>query len=604
MKTERAMVLLFSFFVIAILFSFLSCSSHHKNGSFELPPSLTKAIDLFYLENNNEKALQELHKTGSVKPSREVVLLSQIIASMAVCETGKCDSATLLLQKVDTVAVAQNSYLLFWYNSAKGLILFRTNNLAQSYSALVQTINKGYDERAIGLNKRLLARICISKSDYKQGMEWMLQSSKHFTNAGLIKSVAINEKIIARYYMATNNYPAAFQHLKAAEAGLRLMPDTAETFYVYINYIDYYLTQHNFEKAKWYARLCLSQCVNSDDNQMKTLVYNNLGGIELEQHHAEAAIPFFQQTLNIIPNYNGALARHIMAHIYMSQALMQLNKSNEALQHAKEAVAIAAKSQQMQYTAYNNLAQRYKEVKADKLAFCYLDTAMQFQNKASKASSDVSKAYYETRAELERETTNMELLKQKHKKQNMLYFGVITVLLLLSIFWVVFIRLQRSRHDAYKELVKKNLAIIEEEKRSAAALQQQLAAKKISRIGTDSEKSEQLYTRFIHWLETEKNYTQSDISLDIIAKELHTNRDYLSRAINDKELRFTDLINKYRIQEAIRILSDRTDIRGRYTFSILAKEIGFNSDSTFIDAFKKQTGLNPAQFRKNLIDPS
>jgi len=149
-------------------------------------------------------------------------------------------------------------------------------------------------------------------------------------------------------------------------------------------------------------------------------------------------------------------------------------------------------------------------------------------------------------------------------------------------------------------LVRKNLKIIDEERKLSLTLQQQISTKKTTRKSTDTEKSDLLYTKLISWLENEKRFTQSDLTLESVARELSSNREYLSKAINDQNIRFTDLINKYRVQEAIRILTDSGTKNTQYKLSYIAFKVGFNSNSSFIDAFKKQTGLNPAEFRKNL----
>ncbi len=48
------------------------------------------------------------------------------------------------------------------------------------------------------------------------------------------------------------------------------------------------------------------------------------------------------------------------------------------------------------------------------------------------------------------------------------------------------------------------------------------------------------------------------------AREIGTNRSYLSRAINSRGLKFTEIINKYRILETIKIFKDENDQRSEY----------------------------------------
>jgi len=59
---------------------------------------------------------------------------------------------------------------------------------------------------------------------------------------------------------------------------------------------------------------------------------------------------------------------------------------------------------------------------------------------------------------------------------------------------------------------------------------------------------------------------------------------------------FSDYINKYRVEEAKKLLGDNSF--SAYTIVAIGLECGFNSKSTFYSAFKKFTGVTPTAFRK------
>ena len=66
--------------------------------------------------------------------------------------------------------------------------------------ALSKAIEGEFDVRAKGLALRILARIHFSSGDSNKATSYLAQSSDLFTKAALDKSVAINHKILARYY--------------------------------------------------------------------------------------------------------------------------------------------------------------------------------------------------------------------------------------------------------------------------------------------------------------------------------------------------------------------------------------------------------------------
>lgn len=95
--------------------------------------------------------------------------------------------------------------------------------------------------------------------------------------------------------------------------------------------------------------------------------------------------------------------------------------------------------------------------------------------------------------------------------------------------------------------------------------------------------------------ETRKIYTNPDLTLSILAKELNIRPQLLSQFINDNlNKSFTQFINEYRIDEAKRLLKESTQLK----IDAVGFESGFNSSSTFYSSFKKITGMTPSNYQK------
>jgi AraC-like DNA-binding protein len=95
--------------------------------------------------------------------------------------------------------------------------------------------------------------------------------------------------------------------------------------------------------------------------------------------------------------------------------------------------------------------------------------------------------------------------------------------------------------------------------------------------------------------ETRKIYTNPDLTLSILAKELKIRPQLLSQFINDNlNKSFTQFINEYRIEEAKRLLKEST----QFKIDAVGFESGFNSSSTFYSSFKKITGTTPSNYQK------
>ena len=83
-----------------------------------------------------------------------------------------------------------------------------------------------------------------------------------------------------------------------------------------------------------------------------------------------------------------------------------------------------------------------------------------------------------------------------------------------------------------------------------------------------------------------------------MAERLDTNRTYLSKAINENTGKtFTQLVNEYRIRQAI---SEISDLAADKPLKQIAAEVGFSSLSTFYATFQAVTGMTPARYRSQL----
>lgn len=107
-------------------------------------------------------------------------------------------------------------------------------------------------------------------------------------------------------------------------------------------------------------------------------------------------------------------------------------------------------------------------------------------------------------------------------------------------------------------------------------------------------------------LEEKKIYKEENLGLSRLAEELGISSHQLSEYLNlHLKRNFFQLINGYRIAEA----KHRLLHSPKETVLSIAYEVGFQSKSSFNDAFRKEVGLSPTEFRKkgeskDLIDKS
>lgn len=104
-----------------------------------------------------------------------------------------------------------------------------------------------------------------------------------------------------------------------------------------------------------------------------------------------------------------------------------------------------------------------------------------------------------------------------------------------------------------------------------------------------------LTERLTNLMESKKIYRDEDLNLAKLAKQMDLSEHQLSEFLNQHMGKnFFHFINHYRITEAKEICAKEP------TKNILniALEVGFPSKSTFYDAFKREVGISPTEYRK------
>jgi AraC-like DNA-binding protein len=113
----------------------------------------------------------------------------------------------------------------------------------------------------------------------------------------------------------------------------------------------------------------------------------------------------------------------------------------------------------------------------------------------------------------------------------------------------------------------------------------------------DYEADEEYVGRIIKFMDNEKPYLKSNITLDALSESIDIPARELTAIFNGHfKMNFYEFINNYRIKEAKEIL--KTD--KEQTISDVFLAVGFNSKSVFNTFFKKNTGMTPSEFRKQI----
>ncbi|MCX7680229.1 MAG: helix-turn-helix transcriptional regulator [Spirochaetes bacterium] len=104
----------------------------------------------------------------------------------------------------------------------------------------------------------------------------------------------------------------------------------------------------------------------------------------------------------------------------------------------------------------------------------------------------------------------------------------------------------------------------------------------------------QLIKRLYYLMDTEKIFLEPTITLAEMSQKLQITPHQLSQLLNEHcKMRFNHFINRYRIEEAKKILLNEKDAN----IISVAFHVGFNSKSSFNKIFKQYTGITPSEYK-------
>ena len=114
---------------------------------------------------------------------------------------------------------------------------------------------------------------------------------------------------------------------------------------------------------------------------------------------------------------------------------------------------------------------------------------------------------------------------------------------------------------------------------------------------TDPAKMEKndLQTRITDLVEEKQLFLIKDLKITDIARELGTNATYISACINGQMgISFPEFISRYRVDYALKLMQEHPEMSSVEVW----EASGFNNEKTFFRRFRLQTGMTPAEWKK------
>ncbi|MCK5170168.1 MAG: tetratricopeptide repeat protein, partial [Bacteroidales bacterium] len=336
----------------------------------------------------------------------------------------------------------------------------------------------------------------------------------------------------------------------------------------YLNIGEIYYELGKYDKATEFLNKSLEISEQIEDKNMIAECYYTISLLETKQNNYKLAEEYCLKSIDFFKNNNA------------------LDNQRKSLEQLAIIYNLAGKYQKAYNTYIKAIAVKdsvFNIEKTEKIA--------QLEEKYlnEKKDKQIQALEYEN---------NIKTIKINHHKNTHIIY---TIVLIFAIVAITIIRIQyRKKNKAYKFLVNKNLDLVSKEKELKNYKKKLQSCNTCFQNGVSDDKKGKIIEKLEKLFDDEKIYIKPDLTLNKLAKCLSTNRVYLSQIIN-KEFgkNYSDLINEYRVNEAILMLSDPQKII-KFSIKTIAKEAGFKSVSRFNPAFKKLTGITPSVFINNI----
>ena len=368
----------------------------------------------------------------------------------------------------------------------------------------------------------------------------------------------------------------------------------------------YFLMKQHEEAMKYIHEAETLMLENDFYDQAHT--YNLFGNILYDMGEYAQALEYYKKAMK--DKQAAQTSSIVYAHLGYARILMQQNKQPEAILLLKQGIAIsyARVNAIHRNELYENLSTCYEQLHQYHDALKYykifrLENDSLFNKDKERDLSEMRFKYDSERQENLIKQSKLDVMQKEQRIQQQTFILIIIVIVLGLLYY-----LYHRKNKLYLSIVKQNQEAIKRETELHRRIKE-LETNAPSMVSTSEkyasssltdEKSLELFRTLERIMREEKIYKDNFITKDKVAEILGTNRTYLSRIINEQsKLSFTHYVNRFRIEEAIRLLSDPNN---ETPLKAISTELGFNSISTFYNLFQSSVGMTPSQYRNKVME--
>lgn len=327
---------------------------------------------------------------------------------------------------------------------------------------------------------------------------------------------------------------------------------------------------------------------NKDVPALKAIVENEIGQRYLSVSKVDSATVYFNKSLLLLKNSNlenttvESVSFQGLGNVFFVE-----NDFGKAKNYFNRALQLPIIELPVKAEILENLSEVYKKQDNSALSQKYYNEKVVLNASIIDAERKVRSVIF---SHIDAEQQNNLLSDKKDYYKWAVLLAALFVLTFIGYYFY-----NRKLNREYKRF-QKVIAQVEKDQKLKAPYSIDDSSLKPSKGVVIPEETEKNILERLEDFEVSTKFTNSNMNLNLLAKQMKTNSKYISEIIHThKQKNFNTYINELRINYIIQLMkTDKAYLN--YKVSYLAETCGFSSHSAFTVVFKSITGFTPKQF--------
>ena len=472
------------------------------------------------------------------------------------------------------VAKVKDSVVITCSQLVQAEIFMVQNHLDSAVTYLRKA--QGYSER-VG-HKLLMSRIyrnlggiLLSSSKSEEAIQYYYKSYHISARLPISYNLVSDEMGVGMAYLAMAKPDSSLVYMKSALRHAQEVGDSVALALVHAIFSNFYRQQGEVAQAKYHLLLSIEMAGKTGHQVLMSNGYSMLMADEIAAK-----------------NYRQAITYGLEARKRVGQNRIPIFEAS----------------------IDNLLYQAYKGAGDYEKALSYFESFQRVNNEVQAQSHmdairEQEKAFLLKEKNLKIENQQLQLLSSRRKQRVMVLIILLLVSAIAALILFGGLRKKYQRRLFRKEKIMESIIASEKNKLNSSA-QERIDRVDLANedhdfdgeLETFSEDRRDLYEEMLRIIEDQKLFLNPELNQKLLITLLGTNRKYLYQAISQNaEDNFKQIINRYRVNEAKRLIEERTDGSTESSLEDIHLLAGFNSVTSYYRAFKYFTGLTPRDYQ-------